>query len=336
MAEALKARAGVYVASRASIPERGQMWRDLRASGVNVTSTWIDEDGPGETADFADLWPRIQREVTSSERLVCYLEPDDFPIKGVLIEIGMALAAGVPVFIVAPDITLEGRTFRPLGSWVKHPAVTFCATVADAILALAPPAVGVAGPVDNAIRLALHRWLEWDFDGSDREYRDGTQHILAALSDGPQSSEPARWLWDQREGMGWAERCTAAKPLPGPMVRNVRALYAAHPQPSQPAPDGEVAAQFELDEMASKATSLEIIAASWKERAEAAEAKLQAMEEERALAEADVLMAAERLSILAQGKSKGPHEEYVRSSIAPIAGDLFSLARSRLASKGVR
>jgi len=126
-------RSGVYVASRASIPERGQMWRDLRASGVNVTSSWIDEDGPGETADFADLWPRIEREVTSSERLICYLEPDDFPIKGVLIEIGMALAAKVPVVIVAPDIELEGRTFRPLGSWIRHPLVTFAPTILAAL-----------------------------------------------------------------------------------------------------------------------------------------------------------------------------------------------------------
>lgn len=130
---------GIYVASRASLGERGAMWRALRAAGHPIVSTWIDEDGPGETADFRDLWQRIEQEVTGAERLVAYLEPGDFPVRGVLIEIGMALAAGVPVFIVAPGVDLHGRSFRPLGSWIRHPLVSFCETVEDAILAKMKP-----------------------------------------------------------------------------------------------------------------------------------------------------------------------------------------------------
>jgi hypothetical protein len=126
-------RVGVYVASRASLPERGEMWRALRARGVNITSSWIDEDGPGEIADFGDLWTRIEVEVAQSSRLVAYLEPADFPIRGVLVEIGMALSAGVPVFLVTPNLTLDGRTFRPLGSWIKHPLVSFADTIEDAL-----------------------------------------------------------------------------------------------------------------------------------------------------------------------------------------------------------
>lgn len=45
----------IYVASRASIPERGAMWRRFRAQGVPITSSWIDEDGEGQTADFREL-----------------------------------------------------------------------------------------------------------------------------------------------------------------------------------------------------------------------------------------------------------------------------------------
>lgn len=126
-------RSGVYVASRASIPERGQMWRDVRSSGVKVNSTWIDEDGPKASRDLSGLWVRINREVTTSERLILYVEPSDFPLKGAFIEVGMALAANVPIVIVAPDVTLEERNCRPLGSWIKHPLVSFAPTI-DAAL----------------------------------------------------------------------------------------------------------------------------------------------------------------------------------------------------------
>jgi hypothetical protein len=123
----------VYVASRASIPERGAMWRALRAEGHNIVSSWIDEDGEGQTADFGDLWERICKEVTTADRLVLYVEPDDFPLKGAFIEVGMALAAGVPVFVVAPGVKIEPRSMRPIGSWMRHQNVTRAATVLEAL-----------------------------------------------------------------------------------------------------------------------------------------------------------------------------------------------------------
>lgn len=52
----------IYVASRASVPERGKMWRELRDKwGYQITSTWIDEDSDGATESFADLWERITK-----------------------------------------------------------------------------------------------------------------------------------------------------------------------------------------------------------------------------------------------------------------------------------
>lgn len=123
---------GVYVASRASVPARGEMWRALRAEGWLINSTWIDEDGPGETADFGELWDRISREVEGSAALIAYMEPDDFPVRGVLIEIGMALAHQLPVILVLPGVVLEGPTSRPVGSWIKHPLVRIARTIHEA------------------------------------------------------------------------------------------------------------------------------------------------------------------------------------------------------------
>lgn len=112
---------GVYVASRASVLARGIMWRRLRAEGAPIISTWIDEDGENDTADLDELWVRINREVTSAAALILY------------VEVGMAIAADVPVFVVAPGVEISGRNQRPFGSWCRHPSVSFCDTVSEAL-----------------------------------------------------------------------------------------------------------------------------------------------------------------------------------------------------------
>lgn len=140
-------RRGIYVASRASVLARGEMWRRFRAEGHPIISTWIDEDGPNDTANLDELWVRIRREVVGAERLVLYVEPDDFPLKGAFVEIGMALAANVPIFIVAPGVEISGRNQRPFGSWIKYPSVTMCSDMAGALANRADARVsaGVAG-----------------------------------------------------------------------------------------------------------------------------------------------------------------------------------------------
>lgn len=125
---------GTYIASRASVPERAQAWRRLRdVDGWKITSTWIDEAGAGETPDLGVLWERIESEVARSERLVLYVEPEDFPLKGALVEVGMALAHKIPIRVVAPGVVLEPTSFRPIGSWVRHWLVTFCNTMDEAL-----------------------------------------------------------------------------------------------------------------------------------------------------------------------------------------------------------
>lgn len=126
-------RQGIYVASRASLPERSAMWRRHRECGALINSTWIDEAGEGETGDFSELWIRITAEISRSEMLVLYAEPDDFPLKGALIEVGIALGHGIPVRVVLPGVILDGRTSRPVGSWIQHPLVSRFDTVVAAL-----------------------------------------------------------------------------------------------------------------------------------------------------------------------------------------------------------
>jgi hypothetical protein len=113
----------IYVSSRASIPERSAMWRKFRDAGVPINSTWIDEAGAGETDDFSELWSRIEKEVCQADILIFYAEPEDFPLKGALVEVGMALGAKKRVILCMPGVKVEGLTSRPIGSWIEHPSV---------------------------------------------------------------------------------------------------------------------------------------------------------------------------------------------------------------------
>jgi hypothetical protein len=113
----------IYVASRASIPERSAMWRKFRDEGYPIISSWIDEAGDGETNDFGNLWLRISREISYCDRVVLYAETEDFPLKGALIEVGIALGMRKPVIVCLPNVVLSGGSYRPLGSWVMHPLV---------------------------------------------------------------------------------------------------------------------------------------------------------------------------------------------------------------------
>lgn len=125
---------GIYVASRAT-ERMADMWNGYRANGVPIISTWIDEVEEAATADLGELWARIHREVVSAERFVLYATAACFPLKGALVEAGMAIAAGVPVFVVlAPDVVLEQPSWRPLGSWARHPSVRILPTLVDAFL----------------------------------------------------------------------------------------------------------------------------------------------------------------------------------------------------------
>jgi len=129
--QAHRSNAGTYIASRTW---RAPTWRRLRDNdGWKITSSWIDEARAGESTDLGSLWEHIAAEIGRSERLILYAETEDFPLKGALIEVGMAIAARIPIRVVIPDVILDPVSFRPLGSWVRHPMVIFCDTMDEAL-----------------------------------------------------------------------------------------------------------------------------------------------------------------------------------------------------------
>lgn len=88
---------GIYIASKTKHADR---WRLLRDKiGEPIISTWIDEAGEGETADYHDLWDRCLKEAAGADVLIAYREPGEV-LKGGWVEIGAALASGVTVFAI--------------------------------------------------------------------------------------------------------------------------------------------------------------------------------------------------------------------------------------------
>lgn len=127
---------GVYIASRT---RHAKIWRDLRASGAPIISSWIDliDDSGADAAEenFSGLWGRILTEIGGANGLVLYAEPNDFPFRGAFIEAGMAMMAGIPVNIVAPGVDLDAHG-RPLGTWIKHSLVSLHRDVPSAIASI--------------------------------------------------------------------------------------------------------------------------------------------------------------------------------------------------------
>lgn len=107
----------IYVASKA---KHGAFWRRLRERGYPICSSWIDESEPGQTTDWPGLWSRVVSEVSESDCLIHLLFPGETP-KGALVEVGVALARGVPVYWV-------GREYQ----CCAHPLVTMCKTLNEA------------------------------------------------------------------------------------------------------------------------------------------------------------------------------------------------------------
>lgn len=115
----------IYVASRV---KHAQMWKTRRDEGMPIISTWIDEAGEGESASIEGLWVKILDEIRKADVLLLYVEKDDFPIKGALVEVGMALAMKKKVYVCLHMVDLEPHSMRPVGSWMCHPLVTLLTT----------------------------------------------------------------------------------------------------------------------------------------------------------------------------------------------------------------
>lgn len=106
----------------ASKSDHGPMWVERRSAGAPIVSTWIDEGDVGDLLDAMALWERCVDEAAGASCVVAYHEPGEV-WKGAFVEIGAALGAGRPVFVVGD----------PPGSWINHPTVFRRPTLEDAM-----------------------------------------------------------------------------------------------------------------------------------------------------------------------------------------------------------
>lgn len=130
--QAVKNGPWIYIASKAV---HRQHWRVLRdQAGAPFNSRWIDiEDNvPDEEIDFIRLWEMCEEDVRDCRLLIAVVKPDE-RLKGVLVEIGMALAFG-------KDIIVIGNPGRENGTWINHPRIRWHPydTIENALTHLAP------------------------------------------------------------------------------------------------------------------------------------------------------------------------------------------------------
>lgn len=113
--------AGIYIASKSG---HGHLWRQMRAQGVPIISTWIDEAEAGATSDWPGLWTRCVSEAANCTALIVYRQRGE-ELKGAWVEVGAALAAGRPVYGVGiGDFSVR-----------HHPSIRLVDTLDEAIRA---------------------------------------------------------------------------------------------------------------------------------------------------------------------------------------------------------
>lgn len=115
----------IYIASKTRHADK---WRKLRAKGVDVISTWIYDTDQYEAVERADLAQRCIAEATACEAMLVYYEVGEH-FKGGFIEIGVALAAGKPIYAVGECLP-ETSVFR------SHPLWRQCGTLGEAMEAM--------------------------------------------------------------------------------------------------------------------------------------------------------------------------------------------------------
>ncbi len=91
------------------------LWRAMRAAGVNIIATWIDEAEEGQSGSYADLAARCLDEAARADATLLYCEEGEL-LKGALLEAGAALAAGKEVRCVGSCLSLS-RVFCQHPRW---------------------------------------------------------------------------------------------------------------------------------------------------------------------------------------------------------------------------
>lgn len=119
----------IYIASKTY---HAHKWIALRAQGVNIISSWIDEAGEGQTVDKSDLCSRCIKESAICDAMIVYAEDGDI-LKGAFIEMGVALSVPMkPIYLVGNVL-------------VSNSAFTYS------------PQVFIAKTIDEAVELIQHK-----------------------------------------------------------------------------------------------------------------------------------------------------------------------------------
>jgi len=142
----------IFFSSRTRHAGRWKAMREAWSDKFKAVSSWIDEAGPGMTADLAELAVRCLREAASADTTVVYAEPGDLPLKGALMEVGAALAAGKRVHWCGP--CQESALMR-------HPGIRTFESIHEAVAAAISVIPG-PDPADQAAELAkLRSYIEF-------------------------------------------------------------------------------------------------------------------------------------------------------------------------------
>lgn len=115
----------IYVASKAKY---GPMWRSWRDAGIPISSTWIDSYEPGKIQDWDLFWSSCVSEVKVADAVVLFVPELTEIVKGAFVEVGVAIACGIPVFSVSD--------FNNQMSFTSHHLVSRCLTLSEAFLRL--------------------------------------------------------------------------------------------------------------------------------------------------------------------------------------------------------
>lgn len=108
----------IYTASKCC---HAPKWRELRAQGYPIVSTWIDEAGPGESKSLQDLALRCISESAQADITLLYCEEQEI-LKGALIEAGSALTSNKKVHCVGEcQSSSPVLKFHP--NWIEFPTV---------------------------------------------------------------------------------------------------------------------------------------------------------------------------------------------------------------------
>jgi nucleoside 2-deoxyribosyltransferase len=120
----------VYTASKL---KHAALWRRLCDcnAGIYLHARWLKHnkigtlDSPENASEF---WLQDEQDVKDADAVLVYAEGSDH-LRGALVEAGMALAFGVPVFVVGDH--------EDYGTWRYHPGVRIVKNFDYAIAALA-------------------------------------------------------------------------------------------------------------------------------------------------------------------------------------------------------